>query len=92
METKRITLTYDLETSYSEECIRLIVEAVAYYTPDTYGEDADGNRGINVLDVEVKDVVIYDEKQNDITLMIEEKHSSDYEKILDELDEKARDY
>jgi hypothetical protein len=46
---KTITIEVEKEDCTSEESVD--VEGVVYYSHDTYGEDADGNRGVGIVEI-----------------------------------------
>ena len=80
---------YDIELENQEETERLFIEADVSVTRDSYGEDIDGNRGVPTLEIEINSIQIYNEKDKDITELVEDKYELDYAKIIEQIQEKA---
>ena len=62
-------------------------------TEHGYGEDADGNRGVNRQYINIKSLEIFRDEHlsENITTLIEEEYSEDLQKITEYAEEKIQD-
>lgn len=84
-----VEFNYDLEIPKMEDFITLNIVAEYRLERDVFGEDADGNRGESRIYAEITTLVITNEKDEDITEMIEKKFTGDYDKIVEQAEERA---